>query len=134
MDDSPMAEPAAEPNHSSPAAEPPTMPLPGRVVGVAHEYQDLIAMIRARIVELNISFEQADAICGLPAGYVGKLVNDQRRLGVLSLGCVLAALGLAIVIVEDAEQTVKMRPRLVLRRHPPHFKPVSSWHESPSAD
>jgi hypothetical protein len=110
------------------------VPLPGRVVGIAHEYRDLIELIRARIAELRISFEQADAICGLPSGYVGKLVNDQRRLGIVSLGCVMCALGLAIAIVEDDAQTLKIRPRLVLRRRAPNYRPVdSSWHESSAA-
>jgi hypothetical protein len=105
---------------------------PGRILGVAHEYADLLELIRARIAELGISLEMANEIAGLPDGYISTLLCGRRKLGVLSLGCVMSALGLAIVVAADDAQTLKIRPRLVLRRQSlPHAKPLSShWHSS----
>lgn len=118
-----MAEPA---EHDHP------LQPPGRIIGIAHEYRDLIELIRHRIDELGISLELANEIAGLPAGYLNTLLCGRKKLGVLSLGCVLSALGLAIVITADDAQTLKIRPRLTLRRQSlPRARPLSShWHSS----
>lgn len=123
MDDSPMAEPAAEPNHSSPAIEQPIPVVhspgpPCRVIGTCSEYRDLIELIRARVRELGITHETMDLVCGLPGGYSSKLLSDPpiRRLGVCSLTLVLGGLGLKLIVAEDAEQIQRVRPRLTLRR------------------
>jgi hypothetical protein len=129
--DLPMAE-LAEPNQPPSAAEPSAVSLPGRVIGVACEYADLLELIRARIRELGISHEMAGQIAGLPDGYISTLLCGRKKLGVLSLGCVMSALGLAIVITADDAQTLKIRPRLTLRRQSlPHAKPASGhWHQA----
>jgi hypothetical protein len=120
-----MAE-LVEHNRPPPAAKPapPAVQLPGRILGVAYEYADLLKLIRARVLELRISHETMDAVCGLPSGYSSKLLCDPpvRRLGVLSLGCVVGALGCVLIVAEDAEQIVKIRPRLALRKHPQHWR------------
>ena len=56
---------------------------------------------------------------GIPDGYASKLLNDPpiKRMGSISMGPVLGALGLALVVVEDEEAMRRVRGRLV-KRHP----------------
>jgi hypothetical protein len=114
-----MAQPA-ELNHLPPAAAPnlPAEQLPGRLLGIAYQYEDLIELIRLRVAELGVTQAAVDRLTGLPDQYAGKLLSrpPRKRLGVLSLGCVLSALGLTICVCEDPAQTLKIRPRLELRR------------------
>jgi hypothetical protein len=118
------ATPSRNSGHSpAPVSAEPDRPVVqplGRVIGIAHEYRDLIALIRGRIVELGISHEVMDSVTGLPVGYSSKILADPpiRKLGAVSLGLVLGGLGLQLIVAEDAAQTLKVRPRLELRRRP----------------
>ena len=72
-------------------------------IGVASDYHELHAILRARAEALNISREQLDEIAGLPAGYSAKLLAMEpvRGMGKMSLGALLASLGLTLIVVED---------------------------------
>jgi len=83
-------------------------------------YDDLVAALRARAEALNVSRETLDEVAGLPSRYSSKLLspNPIRSLGRVSLGAMLGALGVKLVLMEDGEAMEKIRSRLVKRtRH-----------------
>lgn len=90
------------------------------------DYGELLDVLRGRVRELDVSFATVDATAGLPERYVQKLmgVSPSKCFGPISLGCVLGALGLRLIVVEDPEQLAKVRDRLVPREAP---LPASSF-------
>ncbi|MBI3700583.1 MAG: hypothetical protein HY242_09105 [Afipia sp.] len=74
-----------------------------KAIGVASDYSGLVDLLRARKESLGYTCETLDEVAGLPSGYVGKLLGPGmvKKLGHLSLGLMLDALGLRIVLVED---------------------------------
>jgi hypothetical protein len=96
-----------------------TTPAP-RQLAVIHDYDELLAAIRARRDELQITHETIDDVSGLQPGYTSKLFAPRpiRHLHSVSLGLVLGALGLAIVLVEDQIALARVSGRLVKRERP----------------
>ena len=89
----------------------------GRTIGVAHDYQELIAALRARQTELNVAYSTIDEVSGLPQNYVSKLLAQMpiKGLGRISLGPLLGSLGLVLIVAEDLEALQRVRSRLVPR-------------------
>jgi hypothetical protein len=82
-------------------------------------YAELLDVLRRRKDELNISFETLDATAGLQSNYASKILgpHPSRRLGEISLGCILGTLGLKLIVAPDPKALAKVRDRLV-PRHP----------------
>jgi len=76
----------------------------GRILSVFVDYPGMLAALRARAEELRLSRATIDQVAGLPSGYSGKIlgIKQVRRLNLISLGPVLGALGIKLVMVEDA--------------------------------
>jgi len=74
-----------------------------RPLAVAYDYAGLHQAIRARAAALGYTNETLDEVAGLQSGYSGKLLGPKmpRKFGPVSLGAVMGALGLCLVIVED---------------------------------
>jgi hypothetical protein len=70
--------------------------------------------IRARINELQVNGEAFDEFAGLPKGYLNKIAGSRpiRRVGMLSMGPLLQALGIKCVFLEDPEATQRLKKRL----------------------
>lgn len=83
------------------------------------DYDSLIAALRARADELNVSRLAIDERAGLQSGYTAKLLAGEggRGLGRLSLGCLLGALGVKLIMVDDpaAAATIALMPKRDLR-------------------
>jgi hypothetical protein len=97
-----------------------------RHFGVARSYDDLHAIIRARADELQTTRESIDEVAGLQAGYSGKLLGNSKakKIGPVSMGPLLAVLGLALAVIEDPESYRVYSMRLEARNasspvHPP---------------
>lgn len=88
-----------------------------RVIATVTDYNGLLAALRLRANELQVAGETLDDVCGLPTRYVAKLLGPKpvRRIGMLSLGSLLGALGLALAVVEDAETMQRYGDRLTKR-------------------
>jgi hypothetical protein len=88
------------------------------------DYDGLLAALRARADQINISGQQIDEIGGLPERYAQKVLSSisrkrgkqVRRIGMLSLGPILGALGIVLVVVEDPEAMRRIKSRLVPRK------------------
>jgi hypothetical protein len=82
------------------------IPNAPRVVGVATNYLELIQSFRARLAELEISYETLDEIAGWTTRYGSKLLASEpsRNLGPIALDAMLGATGLKIALIEDRER------------------------------
>ena len=92
--------------------------MSGRVVACIDNYEGLVAALRRRTCELRAMLEEVDAVAGLTRGHTEKLLAHRypkKFFGDVSLPSVLGALGLKIALVEDEEQTQRVRHRLVSR-------------------
>jgi len=70
---------------------------------VAKDYEGLIAAFRARAAHLQVSRQTLDDVSGLPDYYCAKLLGPKRvkHIGSVSLGPLLGALGLKLIVCED---------------------------------
>jgi hypothetical protein len=92
-----------------------------------HGMPDLLAALRTRRDELQLTHERIDDIAGWPSGYAGKLFCEPaiKNLGWLSFGLGLGALGVALVLVEDPEQIKRVQNRWIPRERPRNAAPAS---------
>lgn len=90
-------------------------------LGIVREYADLLAVARAQMARLSITFETLDVVSGVQSGYSAKLLGPRpsRRFGRMSLPAIMGALGIALVAIEDADALARVRKRLVKRKMPP---------------
>ncbi|MGC1370343.1 MAG: hypothetical protein WA831_10945, partial [Methylovirgula sp.] len=66
-------------------------------LAVIREYDDLRALMARRRRDLGFSQLVLDEIAGLQSGYSAKLEASIKNFGDLSLGVVLAALGVVLI-------------------------------------
>lgn len=88
---------------------------------IVRDQDELRAVIRQRVAELNTTFDAVNALSGLPDGYLAKLLAPVRlkKFGSQSLPLVLHALALKMVkvtLVEDLDQAAKLKTRWTPRR------------------
>lgn len=85
-----------------------------RTIATCTDMDGLLAAFRARAEALNVSRATIDDVSGLQSGYTGKLLANPpiKNVGAMSLGPLLGALGLAIVLVEDADQMRRIKSRM----------------------
>lgn len=81
---------------------------------------ELIAALRARLIELQLTHSTVDGIAGLQDGYTSKLLAPKpiKNLGPVSFQALLGALGVAVVVVEDPEQIKRVEGRWTKRERP----------------
>jgi hypothetical protein len=122
-------------------AAPAATAAPDRVIGIARNYSELLDALKRRTAELGVTMELVDEIAGLPARYVAKLFAPipVKSVGKTSLGPLLGALGLKLIIAEDLEAFRRVKCRLVRSKHAgarvlARKKPrrYSIWHEKPA--
>jgi hypothetical protein len=90
------------------------LPAPSAAVArMISSYDDLISAFRERVDGLNISREELDRVAGLAKGHSGKLLGRKqvKRFGSVTLGPMLSAIGCKLILVEDPDQTAKIRKR-----------------------
>jgi hypothetical protein len=82
----------------------------------AHE---LLDRLRARQVEIGISNQNLDALCGFAAGQIDKYLGPSRSRsnpGIEAVICMMDALGLSADLHVDAQKVARMRERWDARR------------------
>ena len=84
-------------------------------LGTCRTSDDLREVFRRRVAELGVSLDTIDHIAGLPTRYTAKVLGLQptRGFGQFSLDGLLGALGLMLIVVEDAEALARVQGRLV---------------------
>lgn len=75
---------------------------------------DLVAALRARAEELNVSRAEIDRVAGLPSGYAGKMlcIPPIKYAGPQSFWNIAGALGLAVQLVVDPEATARFAGKM----------------------
>lgn len=91
-----------------------------RILSIVDDYAGLVAALRSRIDELEIavSSDNAADLSGLGPQYLAKLMTPEtsgRVLAMTTLGPVLGLLGLKLHVVEDEDQTRRMKRRIERR-------------------
>lgn len=81
-----------------------------RRIAVVNGYPGLVSAIRARKAELGMSDRELEEIAGLAPGTTPKYLapGASKTLGQVTLGRILRALGLELIVSENAEQTAKI--------------------------
>jgi len=89
------------------------------IVGEAREYHELVEILRQRTHALGTTMEVVDEVAGLPTRYTSKVFAPMaiKTLGKVSLGAILGALCLKLVVESDEEQLAKIRHRLTPRKN-----------------
>jgi hypothetical protein len=90
------------------------MTAPGRQIAIVRSYDELIDALRARALELGATREAIDDVSGLQKGYSAKVLAPAapKGLGRISMGPILNALGVMLVMTEDADAIARYTKRL----------------------
>lgn len=93
------------------------MPAVARLIS---NYDAFVDAIRERVDEMGMTRLELDHQAGMQEGYAGKLLGPGhvKVFGMRSLGDTLGAIGCKLLLVEDADQTAKMRARIKPRQRP----------------
>jgi len=85
-----------------------------RIIADVSSYEQMLAALRARVVELQVNGERFDEYAGLPRGYLSKLVGAKptRRISMCSWQAVLAGLALRCLFVVDEEAERRLKERV----------------------
>lgn len=96
------------------------------------DYRDLHAALRRRADALEVSRLNLDELCGLPAGYVSKLLAPKcmKAVGPISLGALLGVMGCKLVLEEDPGAFARIRRRLK-KRSAHQVRPMGSMVRAP---
>ena len=84
-------------------------------LAVVTDYSGLVAALRERAIARKIAVSgEVNEVAGLPSGYVEKLIGPRpvRRLGIISLGPLLAVLGIKLAVIEDPEALARYGSRI----------------------
>jgi hypothetical protein len=100
------------------AARTPAPTRAPRAIARIEHSEALLAALRRRLVELNITHEVVDYLGGFQLGYCSKLLSNPpvKRLGHFSLFALLEVLALDIVLVENPERLETLKNPAHLRR------------------
>lgn len=85
---------------------------------VIRTYDELIAALRGRAEELDVSRQTIDAIAKFPDGYAAKLLAPVpvKTLSRMSVGAILHALGVKLSLSEDHESLDRIEKHLAKRK------------------
>lgn len=88
-----------------------------QIGGPIADESDLVAALRARLEEINVSRAEVDAQCDLPAGYTSKrlAIPQIKYFGRDAFWDIAEAMGLAVVLVEDPNATARHAVRMKSR-------------------
>ena len=83
-------------------------------------YTGLLDAVRARMAELELTYEILDHLSGVQVGYSSKILGPRpvKAFGPVSLGAIMGASALRIVVEPDEAAAARMRHRWVRRRVP----------------
>jgi hypothetical protein len=88
------------------------------VYAVVDDHNKLLAAIRRRIEELDLSHETVEHLAGLRSGYLSKVIADPppKRMSPFTQFLILQALGLRVKLEEDQQLIEKLKGRWSKRK------------------
>jgi hypothetical protein len=92
----------------------------GEVTG-ATGYGGLIAVLRSWVCQLDTSYESIDELAGWEGRYTSKVLGPShiKAIGRKTMGKLLGALGLKLIVAADEAALARIKQRLVPNRWPP---------------
>jgi len=114
--------------HDAPERRKSTVPLNGVPRdAMIRSMSDLLAALRSRRDELQLTNATIDAIAGWPDFYAAKLFSPEpiRNLGWQSFGLALDSMGVALILIENPEQVRLVSRRWVRRERPRNAAPAA---------
>jgi hypothetical protein len=129
---------ARDPKPVQEAAKPIAVEAPQPLIRTAsntevRSYDDLISALRARADQLAISREAISELAGLPDRYAAKVLSlgQVKRIGMASLGPLLGALSLKLIVISDDEALERNRGHYATR-DAAHLKSANArWSPQP---
>jgi hypothetical protein len=120
-------------SHQGEADLPAAIAQHARQLGIVRDYNQLHAILRARVEELDISRLTIDDAAGLTSGHSSKILAPKpiKAIGKISMGPILGALGVALVVIEDVEALARVRGKLVKREGK---VPAQHWRQKRAAE
>ena len=108
-------------NHEAKISDPAQNATPPRLLAEALDYAGLRNGLRERAREIGISRIEIDHVGRLSDGHAGGLLaeNSDRTFGIRSLGKLMKALGVRLLLVEDTETTARALRLMARRRSEP---------------
>lgn len=89
-----------------------------RTLAIVREYDDLLAAVRARMDELELTFDLLDHRSGVQVGYSSKIISPRpsKTFGPVSWGAIMGALRLKLILVDDPDAAGNRLKKLEKRR------------------
>jgi len=100
--------------------------LTSPIVGTAEGYAAFVALCRARIVELGVTYETIDRIAGFSDRHTAALMAGSKAMSVWSFFTLARALALMPSFQHDADQLRRLQDQsnwIGMRRTGPRFRP-----------
>src|SRR5271154_3154679 len=90
-----------------------------RLLAVARSLDDVREAVRLRCVQLGITRNELDERAGLTDGHAGKLLSPRgvKHLGRVSLGRVMAATDLVLIVAVDGEPVEQIEQAIAARQN-----------------
>ena len=82
-----------------------------KVIGTADHYAAFVALCRARIEALQITYATVDSIAGFPERYTATLLSGGKACSVFSFFVLAAALALTPAFLHSADDLVQLERR-----------------------
>lgn len=92
-------------------------PVPLRQIAVVADEEDFQRVVLARVKELNVSRRELSIEAGLTESYAEKVLCGMKGYGPKSRWGILAAIGYAVIIVEDPAATKRFAQSMAKRDH-----------------
>jgi hypothetical protein len=81
------------------------------VIGEADHYRRAVEIFRARVAELNLTYDSLDHLCNFPARYTATLLSGGKAMSVYSLFTMARALALMPMFGHDEAQLADLHRR-----------------------
>ena len=104
-------------------------------IATVETYEQLLQLLRARMVALDSSYETVEVVSGIGERYLNRVLGPHPTKGIGPVTfSIFGALGLRVVLVEDPELVARVRARLRCRfeRNGPHANWVKRQQAAPT--
>ena len=103
-----------------------TAPRLSEPFAVVADHNQLLAAIRRRVEELELSYEVVEHLAGLQSGYLAKIIGNPpiKRASPFTSFLILQALGLRVKLEKDPELIEKLSKRWTKRKLPKSKKSI----------
>lgn len=107
--------------------------MTGQIVARFDSYLGLVAAVRARLLELGISYATLDELAGWTDSYATKLLGEEpiKYFGPMSFDAVLGSIGVDVAFIHNEAKVQRLRAHrnFVPRKRAPNRVPIGGKQE-----